>query len=238
MYVQRVYESPRVTKPYTDEQWGRIAALGHAVDADLRDHDVRLTMGGEPTFVSTDDRDGDEWNTDSARPDQASARRPTCCGSLKKRFDAERLRALRPGQVVPPASSCRAGRWAATGAPTVSRRGTTRRCLPTKRKTSRRRRGAGRTRSSAHWRRELWCSRTSYVQPGYEDVCYYLWRERRLPDQRRSVRRALWTTKSNATDCARVFMHGLDATVGYALPLQRSRRHISAVAQRPVVSAW
>ncbi len=63
MSVQRVNESPRVTKPYTDEQWMQIDALGQQVDADLKAGDARLTMGGEPTFVSIDDMAGDEWNT-------------------------------------------------------------------------------------------------------------------------------------------------------------------------------
>lgn len=61
--VERMHEDPRVTKPYTDEQWYRIDALGHAVDKLLLEGDVRLTMGGEPTFVSVDDMEGDEWNT-------------------------------------------------------------------------------------------------------------------------------------------------------------------------------
>ena len=55
MRVTRIFESPRVTKPYTDEQWERIEVLGHRVDEELRAGDVRLTMGGEPTFVSIDD---------------------------------------------------------------------------------------------------------------------------------------------------------------------------------------
>ncbi|MEZ6057395.1 MAG: transglutaminase family protein [Planctomycetaceae bacterium] len=63
MSVQRVYESPRVTKPYTREQWGRIDAVGHQVDQVLKEQDVRLTMGGEPTFVSIDEMEADEWNT-------------------------------------------------------------------------------------------------------------------------------------------------------------------------------
>src|SRR5262249_5562698 len=42
MKVTRSYESPRVTKPYTEEQWAGIEKLGHAIDADLDKHDVRL----------------------------------------------------------------------------------------------------------------------------------------------------------------------------------------------------
>ena len=61
--VERVHEDPRVTKPYSDEQWARIDALGEQVDVDLASGDVRLTMGGEPTFVSIDDMEGAEWNT-------------------------------------------------------------------------------------------------------------------------------------------------------------------------------
>ncbi|MBI3716830.1 MAG: transglutaminase family protein, partial [Betaproteobacteria bacterium] len=36
--------------------------LAQAVDTVLAEQEVRLTMGGEPTFVSIDDRDGAEWN--------------------------------------------------------------------------------------------------------------------------------------------------------------------------------
>ncbi|MGN6422613.1 MAG: DUF2126 domain-containing protein [Asticcacaulis sp.] len=62
MSVTRIYESRRVTKPYTDSEWAAIDALGHKVDAALDRQQVRLTMGGEPTFVSLDDRKGDEWH--------------------------------------------------------------------------------------------------------------------------------------------------------------------------------
>ncbi|HEV3240787.1 MAG TPA: transglutaminase family protein [Casimicrobiaceae bacterium] len=62
MQVARVHEDPRVTKPYSDAQWAAIDALGEAVDVDLAAHDVRMTQGGEPTFVSIDDMEGAEWN--------------------------------------------------------------------------------------------------------------------------------------------------------------------------------
>ncbi|MBI5793151.1 MAG: transglutaminase family protein, partial [Rhodocyclales bacterium] len=62
MQVTRIHEDPRVTKPYTEAQWQAVQDLGHQVDAELEKHDVRLTMGGEPTFVSIDDMDGAEWN--------------------------------------------------------------------------------------------------------------------------------------------------------------------------------
>jgi uncharacterized protein (DUF2126 family)/transglutaminase-like putative cysteine protease len=63
MTVTRIHEDPRVSRPYTEEEWQRIDRLGQQVDADLKRQDVRLTQGGEPTFVSIDDMDGAEWNT-------------------------------------------------------------------------------------------------------------------------------------------------------------------------------
>jgi uncharacterized protein (DUF2126 family)/transglutaminase-like putative cysteine protease len=66
--VYRIHEDPRVTKPYTDEQWATIIALGNKVDEDLEAGDMRLTMGGEPTFVSIDDMEAKEWNTAADGP--------------------------------------------------------------------------------------------------------------------------------------------------------------------------
>ncbi|MEQ1516470.1 MAG: transglutaminase family protein, partial [Usitatibacteraceae bacterium] len=68
MSVTRIHEDPRVTKPYNDKQWAAINALGEKVDRELDEGDVRLTMGGEPTFVSIDDMDGPEWNVTALSP--------------------------------------------------------------------------------------------------------------------------------------------------------------------------
>jgi uncharacterized protein (DUF2126 family)/transglutaminase-like putative cysteine protease len=66
--VDRIHEDPRVTKPYTEEQWATIMALGNKVDEELEAGDVRMTMGGEPTFVSVDDMEAKEWNTAADGP--------------------------------------------------------------------------------------------------------------------------------------------------------------------------
>ena len=68
MSVTRHRETPRVTKPYSEEQWQDINDLGEVVDQHLKAGDVRLTMGGEPTFVSVDDMDGDEWTNEAVGP--------------------------------------------------------------------------------------------------------------------------------------------------------------------------
>ena len=68
MSVTRLVETPRVTKPYTDKQWQDILVAGDRVDAALLGGDVRLTMGGEPTFVSDKDPEGKEWTIDALGP--------------------------------------------------------------------------------------------------------------------------------------------------------------------------
>jgi uncharacterized protein (DUF2126 family)/transglutaminase-like putative cysteine protease len=68
MSVRRIREAPRITRPFSDESWARLDSLGEQVDADLTRDDVRLTMGGEPTFVSVDDLESAEWNIAAVGP--------------------------------------------------------------------------------------------------------------------------------------------------------------------------
>jgi len=68
MKVTRVAEHPRITKPFSDDAWSALNRLGDKVDRILAQEDVRLTMGGEPTFVSIDDFESAEWNTDAVGP--------------------------------------------------------------------------------------------------------------------------------------------------------------------------
>ena len=65
MSVKRIHEAPRSTRPYPEEVWKAIDALGQKVDVELQENAIHLTMGGEPTFVSIDDMDGAQWNTEA-----------------------------------------------------------------------------------------------------------------------------------------------------------------------------
>ncbi len=99
MTVTRIHEDPRVTRPFDDAQWAAIEALGRRVDRELADGDVRLTMGGEPTFVSVDDMEGAEWNYTAHSPRKFElAGGPHAAPARALR--AGRAAPLRPGQVV------------------------------------------------------------------------------------------------------------------------------------------
>ncbi|WP_103171484.1 DUF2126 domain-containing protein [Paracoccus sp. SY] len=85
MQIRRVAEHPRITKPFSDDAWADLNRLGHRVDAALREGDVRLTMGGEPTFVSIDDFESAEWNTDAVGPTKRH-RADVLIRKLRQRF--------------------------------------------------------------------------------------------------------------------------------------------------------
>ena len=116
MHIARVAEPPRVTKPYSAGQWQAINALGDAVDAALKEGDVRLTMGGEPTFVSIDDMDGAEWTTAAVGPAKR-ALSDTLIRRLRARFAPHGLLHYGQGKCIR-ARVSRAGRFRCIGAAT------------------------------------------------------------------------------------------------------------------------
>ena len=65
MTVQRLGHEPRPRRPYTDEAWRDMRALGRAVDKKLSAQGIRLTMGGEPTWTSRRHPARKEWNEDA-----------------------------------------------------------------------------------------------------------------------------------------------------------------------------
>src|ERR1700691_3825502 len=68
MSIRRLNDAPRPSKPFTEEDWLQVEQVAHHVDADLEAQDVRLTMGGEPTFVGIDEPESPQWNIDALGP--------------------------------------------------------------------------------------------------------------------------------------------------------------------------
>ncbi len=215
MRVARIYESPRVTKPYTDAQWGAIVALGDRVDADMARDDVRLTMGGEPTFVAVDDPDGAEWNIDALGPTKR-LRAGALLERLRARYAPQGFVHVGqgkwyPGEQLPRwAFGCY---WRRDGQPTW----TDAALIADEREPA----GHAAPDAARFLRRlatRLGVS-DEYVQPGFEDVWYYLWRERRLPVNVDPFDSRLDDELERAR-LRRVFSQQLDTVVGYALPVE------------------
>ncbi|MEI7786046.1 MAG: transglutaminase family protein, partial [Betaproteobacteria bacterium] len=217
MAVTRIHEPARVTQPYTDDQWGEVLKLGQRVDQDLQSHDVRLTMGGEPTFVATENRDAAEWNTEALGPS-------------KRNYATELVHKLRaqygqggflhfgqgkwyPGEPLP--------RWALSifwrkdGQPAwqdpqlFASESQPEHCRYTSEDAQRF------TRALAH---QLGLD-GQYITAGYEDTFYYLWRERRLPVNVDPFESKLDDAMERER-LRRIFAQGLQAQIGYVLPLQ------------------
>jgi len=216
MKVTRIHEDPRVTKPYTEEQWERINALGARVDRELHAGDVRLTMGGEPTFVSIDDMDGEEWNTAAMGPN-------------KKRLAGELVKRLRerfapggflhfgqgkwyPGESLPRwAFTCY---WRVDGVP----------LWRDERWVADPDRDYGYCANQAELFAETLARRLAvgedFVLTAYEDPLEYSHKERMLPinvDPKDSK----LSDAEERERLRRVFERGLDQPVGFVLPLQR-----------------
>ncbi|MFT7721505.1 MAG: transglutaminase family protein [Roseateles sp.] len=233
MSVTRIYESPRVTRPYTDAQWADVLRLGEQVDRDLQAGDVRLTMGGEPTFVAVEDRDAPEWNTEALGP--------------TKRLYAQQLtHRLRdeygqggflhfgqgkwyPGEQLPrwALSIC----WRADGQP----------CWRNPDWFADEREGHAYTSEHARTFMAALTKRLglpdTHVRPGYEDTWYYLWRERRLPVNVDPFDARLDDELERAR-LRRVFEQGLSHVVGYVLPIRHAGGDPALAGPRWQTGPW
>lgn len=215
MQVTRIHEDPRVTRPHNDEQWQRIEQVGQQVDKELAQGDVRLTMGGEPTFVSLDDIDGPEWNTEAL-------------GENKRRMAGDLLRRLArrfasgpllhfgqgkwyPGESLPRwALGCY---WRTDGQPIWKN--------PELIAEDDQASAFGEPEASAFITRlaARLGVEAEHVIGGYEDAWYYLWKERRLPANVDPLKSNLADSEEGSR-LARVFEHGLGSVVGFVLPLR------------------
>jgi len=216
MSVRRVQETPRVTKPYAEHAWQDILALGARVDRALAANGLRLTMGGEPTFVSASDMDAEEWNT-------------AALGPTKRAYAGRLLRRLKdrwspgaalqyamgkhyPGEQLPRWALY--AHWRADGEPVW-----TDPALLAGDDDHDDATADDAARFAAILAERLQVD-PGLVNPAYEDIHYYLWKERRLPANVVAEHSRLNDPLERAR-IARVFEQGLASPVGSVLPLRR-----------------
>ncbi|WP_416898941.1 MAG: DUF2126 domain-containing protein [Minwuia sp.] len=215
MSVDRIYESPRVTKPYSDSQWQAIDTLGSKIEYKLQEGDVRLTMGGEPTFVSIDDPDGAEWNTAAMGPNKRRLAYDLI-QRLRRRFAPQGLLTFGQGKLYPgePYPRWAFGLyWRGDGLPlwtedrAIAKEGEN--YQPTHKDAQKFMLGL--------------CERLevdgNYVIPAYEDPLKTLGAEQQLPVNL-SPDHPDFEKELDRARLARILRKGLGTPTGYVLPLQ------------------
>ena len=224
--VSRIHEDPRVTLPYSEQQWHEINALGEKVDEELVEHDVRLTMGGEPTFVSIDDMESVQWNT-GALGDHKRKLAGDLLLRLKQRFSPGGALHFGqgkwyPGEVLPRwALGCF---WRTDNEPVWHDPKLIAHDDPDEVKGSEP--DAGTEEYDAEDARLFMQSLCRYlniddeiIQTAYEDVYYYLWKEGTLPNNVDVFDNKLEQEVERAR-VRRLFEKGIDEIAGFALPLK------------------
>ncbi len=213
MKITRVAEAPRITKPFSEDVWAEMDALGARIDADLTAQDVRLTMGGEPTFVSIDDFESPEWNVAAVGPTKRGLA-DRLIRRLRDRFAAGGMLHYGQGKWYPGESLPRwafALYWRKDGVPIW--KNADRIAAETGPKDA--------TVADAKALVGALAERLGlarFVFPAYEDAVYWKSRESELPV---NVTTSAPQTGSVEADARfkRVFERGLDQPVGYVLPL-------------------
>lgn len=216
MAVSRFHETPRVTKPYSDDQWHDIDAVGKKIDAALTASDVRLTMGGEPTFVSIDDMEGAEWNTAAVGPSKQK-RAAELAERLAKRYAPQGLLTYGQGKWYPGESLPRWAYsiiWRGDGQPVWTQPD----LLALKSESSDTDIGTAKAFADALTHR-LGVP-ADCASPTYEDPLHYLAEEGKLPPGM-DVKDADLDDAETRARLARVFSKPLSEPRSYVLPIQR-----------------
>ncbi len=214
--VVRIHEDPRVTRPYDDGEWTAIMALGTAVDARLKSADVRLTMGGEPTFVSIDDMDHAQWNT-AALGEHKLERAMVLLRRLATRWAPGGVLHYGQGKWYPgePLPRWALGCFWRTDGVAVWRD-------PALLADPGEADADLAERFSTALARRLGVDRAHAVA-GHEDGLYYLWKEGTLPENVDVLDNKLRDPLERVR-LRRLFERGLDETVGFALPVAWDER--------------
>ncbi len=215
MKVARVAEHPRITKPFSDESWDALNTLGEKVDAILKEDDVRLTMGGEPTFVSIDDFQSDEWNTAAVGPTKRE-KADTLIRRLRERFAPNGFLHYGQGKWYPGESLPRwtfSLYWRRDGRPIWSNPDL---IANEGRNYSVTEDDAGRLLTAIAGELDI---EPDYVAPAFEDPAEWLVKEANLPENVDPSNSKLKDPEERSR-MARVFERGLTRPTGYVLPIQ------------------
>ena len=231
MKVTRVAEHPRITKPFSDESWARLDALGRKVDAELATHDVRLTMGGEPTFVSIDDFEAGEWNADAVGPTKRGLA-DKLIRRLRDRFAPAGLLHYGQGKWYPGETLPRwtfSLYWRADGKPIWSDQHL---IAEEAQKTAAKPDDAQRLLVEMAAGLGLG---TETIDAAYEDPAEWVVKEAKLPDNVDPANSELADPEARAR-MAKVFERGLNTATSYVLPVQRWNAR--AAGSRWVTEKW
>ena len=216
MSVTRVAESPRVTKPYTEEQWQAIDQFGHRLDAELVANDVRVTIGGEPTFISIDYPDAPEWNTEAIGPNKRRLA-AALVKRLRDRFASGALLHFGQGKWYPGEQLPRWALglyWREEGKPIWQNDDLIPEDSPTGEASHQ---DAQQFIEGIARRVDVGCETIYRV---YEDPWHFIGQERKLPEQLDPATNNLDDPMARAR-MAKAFEKGLGTPAGFVLPLQR-----------------
>lgn len=231
MAVTRVRETPRVTKPYSDETWAQIDRVGQLVDRRLAEADVRLTMGGEPTFVAADDMEGAEWNTAAVGPTKRSYSE-NLVRRLRDRFAPGGLLHFGQGKWYPGEQLPRwafALYWRTDGQPLWENPEWISNEAPSK---------PAKVDDAQAFATELTRQLKLPVDsaiPAYEDAAHFALVEQKLPINRDALNNDLDDAAERAR-LVKVFSAGLETPAGYVLPIQSW--HAQGSPRRWVTERW